>query len=147
MFGHVLAILIGAAIAALVTPWILWAWQRLAPVRDTADQQYIAAESWHRGERIGREAIIFTIFLLFLLAAYVGFGRRADNVFTITVIAALFGMPTVWVYVRTRFLGPGAMQEFVRYFEAKHQVSFRSWLWVSVPAIVVSIAGLFLMRG
>jgi hypothetical protein len=51
--------------------------------------------------------------------------------------------------VRGWIFGPRhALEDYGRYFEQKHGISFRSWLYVGIPAFAITISCLvaFLMR-
>lgn len=72
-----------------------------------------------------------------------------DGVAVALAISSLFGIPTAWVLLRVWILGShDALEEYARYFELKHGISFKSMLCVGIPALAVTIACLvvFLSR-
>lgn len=132
----------------MLTPVVATLWRRLAaPTPERFPE--LSAEAWRRSDTISREAIIVTALAGLVFVSYVGFGTVVDGVAIVMMISSVFGIPTAWVLLRGRILGPqSAIEDFARYFERKHGITFKSWLYVGVPALFISIAclALFLSR-
>jgi ABC-type sulfate transport system permease component len=139
MNRQTLGILIGTICAIVFTPLVAMLWRRLQrpiPGRSTD----LSAEAWRRSDTVSKEALIVTAAAGLLFVSYIGFGTVVDGVVVVMMISGVFGIPTAWVLLRSRIFGPSdAMEDFVRYFEQKHGISFKSWLYVGVPALIVSL--------
>jgi uncharacterized membrane protein len=123
-------------------------WRRLAPPTPERSAE-LSAEAWRRSDTISKEALIVTALAGLVFVSYVGFGTAVDGVVVVMMISGVFGIPTAWVLLRGRILGShSAIEDFARYFEQKHGIRFKSWLYVGVPALAISVACLvvFLSR-
>ena len=140
MNRQTLGILIGTVCAVVLTPLVAMLWRRLAPPAQERSAD-LSAEAWRRSDAISKEALIVTALAGLLFVSYVGFGTVVDGVVVVMMISGVFGIPTAWVLLRSRILGPrNAIEDFARYFEQKHGISFKSWLYIGVPALVISLA-------
>lgn len=148
MNRQALAILIGTIGSIVLTPLIVTLWRRLAPPTPERSES-LSAEAWHRSDVISKEALIVTGLAGVLFVSYVGFGTVVDSVVVVMFMSGAFGIPTAWILLRGRVFGSrDTIEAYGRYFEQKHGISFRSSLYVGVPALAVTISclGAFLYR-
>lgn len=140
MNGQTLGILIGTVCAIVFTPLVAMLWRRLAPPTPGRSTD-LSADAWRRSDTISREALVATAAAGLLFGSYVGFGTVVDGVVVAMMVSGVFGIPTAWILLRTRIFGSGSTAEdYVRYFEQKHGISFGSSLYVGIPALVVTLA-------
>lgn len=148
MNRQTLGILIGTICAVVLTPLVAILWRRLAPPTLERSEN-LSVEAWRRSDVISKEALIVTGLAAVLFVSYVGFGTVVDSVVVVMMISGVFGIPTAWILLRGGIFGPRhAIEDFGRYFERKHGISFRSSLYVGIPALAISISCLvaFLKR-
>jgi hypothetical protein len=138
MTRQTFGILVGALSAAVLTPLIATLWRRFAPPTPERSDE-LSIEAWHRSDTISKEALIVTGLAGLILTGYVGLGTALDSLVVVMFISGLFGIPTVWILLRTGALGRGAVEDYARYYEKKHGISFISWLYISIPAFVISV--------
>lgn len=140
MSSQALAILIGTVCSIVLTPFVVSLWRRLAPPSPQRATE-LTADAWHRSDKISKESVVVTVLAGLLFGSFVGFGTVLNGVAAVMVISAVFGIPTGWIWLRTRLFAPAtAIDDFARYFEQKHGVSFKSWQFVGVPALGISLA-------
>lgn len=145
MNEHFRGILIGMLAAIVLTPVLVKYWRGIAPPAKSRVHSELSSEAWRRNQDLLSESIVVTFLLLFVLVGILGFGTALDATMFLVLIGEILGVPTVWILARCSLRGRDAIQEFVSYFELSHGVSFRSWLYVSLPALAAGIASLILV--
>lgn len=139
MNRQTLGILIGTICAVVLTPLVAILWRRLAPPTLERSED-LSVEAWRRSDVISKEALIVTGLAGVLFVSHMGFGTVVDSVVVVLMISGVFGIPTAWILLRGWIFGPRhAIEDFGRYFERKHGISFRSSLYVGSSALAISI--------